>query len=234
MYSRSKETHISIVNRIFATMKEGCPFIPSEVAIIRNEQMKLKTWINIWQMLVHTNHKVAFRYALYLGYDGNLKKFVKVIKGNNWNLFDELKESVYECVVIGKLPTILNSILESVRREGPRSGVFNLSKHEALVVTEVDEQTLTFSRVFSRYSACSLVYDGTTESGNFIKSVYKKLPKQFPTAIIDVSNEVEVHSPLERCLEYFRKKSLPIFKLRIPVEDPNELIEFIGRLVKKR
>jgi len=233
LYSRSKEAHVSIVNKIFATMKEGCPFVPSEVTIIRNEQIKLKAWINIWQMLVHTNYKLAFRYALYLGYEGNLKKFVKVIK-NNWNLFDKLKKSIYECIVIGKLPIILNSILESVVSEGPRSGVFKLSKHEALVVTEVDEQALAFNKAFNRYSACSLVYDGTTESGNFIKSVYKKLPKQLPTAIIDVSNEVEAHSPLEGYLEYFRKKSLPIFKLRIPLENPNGLIEFIGELIKKR
>lgn len=232
LYSRSKIAHISIVSQIFATMKEGCPFIPSEIAMIVGDQIELKNWVSIWQMLVHTNYKLAFRYALYLGYSGNIKKFIKEVKGNNWSLFEEMKKSVYECVVVSRLPTILNILVDSVQNESPRSAAFPLPKGEALVVTELDAHSLALSRTFSRCSACSLVYDGTNESGQFIKSVCEQLPAKLPTAIIDVSNQVP--GPLERYLGYFQKKSLPVFRLRLPVENPEALLEFISKLVKNK
>eukprot|EP00826_Nyctotherus_ovalis_P046722 TRINITY_DN5314_c0_g2_i12.p1 TRINITY_DN5314_c0_g2~~TRINITY_DN5314_c0_g2_i12.p1 ORF type:complete len:214 (+),score=41.76 TRINITY_DN5314_c0_g2_i12:1222-1863(+) len=213
-------------------MKEGCPFIPSEIAMITGDQIELKNWVSIWQMLVHTNYKLAFRYALYLGYSGNIKRFIKEVKGDNWSLFEEIKKSVYECVIIGKLPTVLNALVDSVRSEGPRSAAFPLPKGEALVVTELDECSLALNRRFNRYSACSLVYDGTSKSGQFIKSVYKQLPTKLPTAIIDVSNQIP--GPLERYLNYFKKKSLPVFRLRLPIENPEALLEFINKLVKNK
>ncbi len=61
-------------------MRGGCPFRADEVAVIKGGRIARQTWIDIWQMLVYTNYRAAFPYALYVGYDRTFLEFVDVIK----------------------------------------------------------------------------------------------------------------------------------------------------------
>ena len=49
LYTHDNVTDISIVDKIFSPMGTGCPFSVTKITNIQNNQIKLKTWISIWQ-----------------------------------------------------------------------------------------------------------------------------------------------------------------------------------------
>ena len=169
----------------------------------------------------------SFEYALYLGYENNIKTFVKTIYLNNWNFFSEPEKSVFQCFIVERSNIILNRLIVPIQNEENKLGIFTVKKDETIILTEVT----SVDNNLKRYSIYAFVYDGTTESCDLIRREYIKLPMEIPRVLINIANDSSFSS-LEALIKELDLNYIP--SSQISLNNPKALMKFISNSIRNQ
>lgn len=61
-------------------MEGGLPFRVTEMINLKRGRITIIDWLQIWDLLFFTNYMEAFKYILYIGFDGRLTDCAKIKK----------------------------------------------------------------------------------------------------------------------------------------------------------